>query len=230
MHRLTPSSPEIQAIPIAECFEHLVDIRTEPGLQFGAPPECPETTHDYTLMREGVYRRLCRAQTLLPDRIFIRLYEAYRSLEVQQMLFGQEQARVRQRQPELTEAEVFIEATRLVSAVQYPDGSNNVPPHSTGAAVDIELVDWAGCPLDFGMDIHRWTEVDPALCLTDADELTSTARDNRQLLRAVMSEAGFVNYPQEWWHFSYGDRFWAYATGHRQAIYGSVDRRVLSYL
>ncbi|MCV6612052.1 MAG: M15 family metallopeptidase [Amphritea sp.] len=230
MHRLTPSSPEILAVPIEECFEHLVDIRAKPGLQFGPPPECPETVHDYTLMREGVYMRLCRAQKLLPDGIFIRVYEAYRSLEVQQMLFGQEQARVRERQPELCEDDVFVEATRLVSAVQYPDGSNNIPPHNTGAAVDIELVNWAGHPLDFGMDIHRWTEVDPDLCLTDAQGLTQRARDNRQLLAAVMTEAGFVNYPEEWWHFSYGDRFWAYTTGHSHAIYGGIDQHVLSNL
>jgi hypothetical protein len=25
-----------------------------------------------------------------------------------------------------------------------------------------------------------------------------------------MQAHGFVNYPTEWWHFSYGDRYWAY--------------------
>ena len=35
----------------------------------------------------------------------------------------------------------------------------------------------------------------------------------------VLSAAGLVNYPTEWWHWSYGDRYWALATG--------ADRRAL---
>ena len=26
----------------------------------------------------------------------------------------------------------------------------------------------------------------------------------------VMTKAGFTNLPSEWWHYDYGDRFWAY--------------------
>jgi D-alanyl-D-alanine dipeptidase len=39
-----------------------------------------------------------------------------------------------------------------------------------------------------------------------------------------MSTAGFLNYPTEWWHFSYGDRYWALDTGEQTAIYGPRDR------
>jgi len=35
--------------------------------------------------------------------------------------------------------------------------------------------------------------------------------------------AGLVNYPTEWWHWSYGDRYWAMATGAPAAIYGPVS-------
>ena len=34
--------------------------------------------------------------------------------------------------------------------------------------------------------------------------------------------AGLVNYPTEWWHWSYGDRYWALMTGARAALYGPV--------
>ncbi|MCK6437211.1 MAG: hypothetical protein L6Q58_09590 [Rivicola pingtungensis] len=37
-----------------------------------------------------------------------------------------------------------------------------------------------------------------------------------------MAAAGLVNYPQEWWHFSYGDQYWACVTGCAQARYGMV--------
>jgi D-alanyl-D-alanine dipeptidase len=28
-----------------------------------------------------------------------------------------------------------------------------------------------------------------------------------------MCGAGFVNYPPEWWHWSYGDKYWAFISG-----------------
>lgn len=44
-------------------------------------------------------------------------------------------------------------------------------------------------------------------------------RDNRRLLCNTMAEAGFSNYPEEWWHFDFGNQFDMARTG-RQAIYG----------
>mgnify|MGYP001225741909 CR=1 FL=1 len=222
IERLTPSSPEVLAVSVQECGEALVDIRGLGSLKFGPPPESPATAADYTFMRQGIYQRLLQAQALLPEGISMQLYEAYRSLKVQEMLFADELERVRKRQSDISDADCFTEATRMVSAVAYPDGTLNIPPHNTGAAVDLLLLDENGQALDFGMDIYRWTEVDPDLCLTHAPGLSDEAVSNRQLLVDVMTRAGFVNYPQEWWHFSYGDRFWAYLSGHDHAIYGAV--------
>ena len=224
MDRLTPSSPQVQAMPVKECDEPLVDIAKASDLQFGPPPECPETAPHYRFVRQSILKRLQHAQSLLPDGIYLRLYEGYRSLQVQQLLFDQEYARVKQRQPELSDAQAYRETTRLVSAVQRPDGSRNVPPHATGAAVDVELVDVNGQVLDFGMEIADWSTVDPALCLIEAGGLSARARYHRQMLQDVMECAGFVNYAEEWWHFSYGDQLWAYVTGNPAAIYGVIDR------
>ena len=41
------------------------------------------------------------------------------------------------------------------------------------------------------------------------------------LVRALR-HAGLVNYPTEWWHWSYGERYWAFATGAEHARYGPV--------
>jgi D-alanyl-D-alanine dipeptidase len=46
---------------------------------------------------------------------------------------------------------------------------------------------------------------------------------NRQMLIDIMSEAGFSNYPGEWWHWSYGDSAWAVRVGAENAPYGAVD-------
>lgn len=39
----------------------------------------------------------------------------------------------------------------------------------------------------------------------------------------ALETVGFVNYPAEYWHWSYGDRYWAYHVGHEFALYGIVN-------
>ena len=39
----------------------------------------------------------------------------------------------------------------------------------------------------------------------------------------ALGGAGMVNYPTEWWHWSYGDRYWALITGAPRTRYGPVD-------
>ena len=36
-----------------------------------------------------------------------------------------------------------------------------------------------------------------------------------------MEEQSFVNYQYEWWHYSYGDKYWGYMKK-KDAVYGSV--------
>lgn len=49
------------------------------------------------------------------------------------------------------------------------------------------------------------------------------AQKNRRLLFWAMSEAGFVNNPTEWWHYSWGDQMWAKLTGGGRAHYGACE-------
>ena len=53
-------------------------------------------------------------------------------------------------------------------------------------------------------------------------EISRAAKHNRKILIRVMRRAGFVNYPREWWHWSYGDKCWA-AVKKINSIYGIVD-------
>lgn len=47
--------------------------------------------------------------------------------------------------------------------------------------------------------------------------------DRRRLLAAVMTHAGFVQHPNEWWHFSWGDQLWAWLKGEPHAHYGRSE-------
>ncbi len=47
-------------------------------------------------------------------------------------------------------------------------------------------------------------------------------RNNRRLLYKIMNSVGFLNYPGEWWHFSYGDQEWAANKKQNAALFGEV--------
>lgn len=41
-----------------------------------------------------------------------------------------------------------------------------------------------------------------------------------------MTEEGFVNYPAEWWHFSYGDKMWAAYSYKKYAFYDIIPQEI----
>jgi D-alanyl-D-alanine dipeptidase len=101
------------------------------------------------------------------------------------------------------------------------------PPHSTGAAVDLTLADAAGQPLEMGGAIDAIGPVSEPdhYALAAREEPDSEAalwHGRRRLLAAVMQEVGFVQHPNEWWHFSYGDQLWAWRRGLDRAYYGRI--------
>ncbi|WP_298925977.1 M15 family metallopeptidase [uncultured Ramlibacter sp.] len=217
-----PTSSSLDRIPVVDCGDPLVDIRAEGGLLYGPPPECPATAPDYCWVRSQVYTRLLRVQEGLPAGLRLRLYEGLRSLAVQQQLFDEEQARVVQAHPGLTPQQVHERASLLIAPPRHWDGSPNLPPHSTGGAVDVELVGADGAVIDFGMQARDWVRVPAQFCETRHAALPAAAQANRLLLAQAMEGQGFVNYVREWWHYSYGDRYWAMRTGQPQAIFGPV--------
>jgi D-alanyl-D-alanine dipeptidase len=56
-----------------------------------------------------------------------------------------------------------------------------------------------------------------------ADNISDRARSHRDILSTALTAAGLVNYPTEWWHWSYGDRYWALKTGATVAHYGPKE-------
>ena len=217
------TDPKVLAIPIIECNDPLLDIKDFSELCYGEPPECELTKSCYTHLRKSVIEKLCQAQMDLPKTWRFRLYEGFRSLKVQQILFDQEFERVKTRNPKDSYENHFTETTRLVSPVTNIDGSANIPAHNTGGAVDIEIMNADGQLVEMGMTAKDWCCVDPDLCLTHSSLINENARKNRLLLLEVMQAHEFINYPTEWWHFSYGDRYWAYHQPIKQAIFGSAD-------
>ena len=100
-----------------------------------------------------------------------------------------------------------------------------IAPHSAGAAIDLTLCTASGAELDLGTPVNASPEESAGACHTGHPSISAEARRNRAMLASVLQGAGLVNYPTEWWHWSYGDRYWAMASGSISAIYGPVTRR-----
>ncbi len=169
-------------------------------------------------VRRTVARMLTDAAALLPDGLRLQIVEGYRPLEVQRQLFVAACDHLRVRHPEWSEEHLREAATAWVAA---PD-SDAPPPHVTGGAVDVTLVDAAGGAVDM-TGPAGWTE---ATAPTACPDIPDQARRNRAALCGALTAAGLTNYPGEWWHWSYGEPGWAVRTGHPIAVYGAVEAQM----
>ncbi|MBX9296378.1 M15 family metallopeptidase [Chromobacterium vaccinii] len=170
--------------------------------------------------RRAVAERLRDAASRLPDSLRLYIKEAYRPLARQRRSYDEHLARLRGLKPELDEAALLREASLYVAPPA-------VAPHPTGAALDVTLIDAAGAELDMGCPFNADSEESGGACYTDSPGISEPARANRRILSQAMRDAGFVNYPSEWWHWSYGDRYWAAVSGAPAALYAAVDESLL---
>ena len=216
------SDPKVLSIPVHENNDAWVDLRAQKTIVIGPSLEILNN-QDYTYLRKMVYEKLKLAQSKLPKGYHFCLYEGYRSLALQKMLFDKQYHNVKTRHPDWKEKDIFMETTKLVSPVINPDNTPNIPPHSTGAAIDVYLIDDKGEVIDMGIHPKDWMlDNDGHLSETVSSAISDTAKQNRNVMNKALIAAGFVNYPTEYWHWSYRDRYWAYVKKHNYAIYGNT--------
>ena len=219
-------------IPIIECNEPLVKIPTEEFVV--------ETPHAYMklganynqyspyYLRQTVLNNLLTAQNhlqLIHPHWHILVFDAYRPIAVQQFMvdytFAEALKNIGIAKENLTqeqENQLWLEVYDLWAEPSLDE--NTPPPHSTGSAVDISLVDDAGNVLDMGSMIDEMSD------RSYPEYYAHTNLDyhhRRELLHNIMLKAGFQRNPREWWHFSYGDQMWAWLSNHPHAHYGRVE-------
>ncbi|MBW9213277.1 M15 family metallopeptidase [Mumia sp. zg.B53] len=204
--------PRVAEVPAEDCGEKLVDSRE---LSLATDPDENPQNPLYFLLRASVAERLLKAEEQLPTGIRLLLVEGYRPYEQQAFYFNRRKQRLMDAEPELSESGAHMAASEFVSP---PD----IAPHVSGAAVDLTLIDAQRMRLDMGTAIDARPEDCDQACYFAAKNISQEARQNRHVLASAMHAAGFVNYPTEWWHWSYGDRYWALLTGRSQAIYGAA--------
>lgn len=231
--------PSMKCIPIIESHEPLIDIDAiqnkrismlpNPDSAF-ASPDCNSGLPSASKIRKAVLRNLERMLQELdrlaplfgyePEQIDIKVFEGLRDIVTQEMLFNNKAQEIKMANPLMSDDEVFSETCKWVSPV-----INNVPVHSTGAAIDIRL--WNNKTnqfLDMGKFGVIWGKNTHAP--TFSAELSAEQKNNRLLMICAATQAGLINYSYEFWHYSSGDRYASYWTQPEQeriAIYGSIQ-------
>lgn len=215
-----------QQIAINECGEALVPIPVEifafesphPYQKLGAPYQNSKADSPYYL-RQGVIDSLIVAQKQLqqdyPDWQIL-IFDAYRPVEVQQFMVDFTFAEIAKDQGcELPVSEekkqLILEQVYKFWAVPSLDRATP-PPHSTGGALDVTLVDRQNGQIDMGSPIDEISERSYPDYFASSNELSEQAfHCRRKILKDAMVGAGFRQHPNEWWHFSLGDQMWAWS-------------------
>ncbi|WP_327388727.1 M15 family metallopeptidase [Streptomyces sp. NBC_01207] len=205
------SDPRVAAIPVVDNGEPLADVRG--GGKLLLDDRRSDPAYAFAHLRSGVLDRLLQAQLLLPEGLRLLVVEGFRPPALQQRYFEEYAAELRAAHVDWPAEELRAQTSRYVSP---PD----IAPHSAGAAVDLTLVTSDGTELDMGTRVNASPEESRGRCYTLADGLTHLTRLHRATLNRALTAAGLVNYPTEWWHWSFGDRYWALMTGKPAALYG----------
>lgn len=191
----------IRNVKIMECKEPLISLPIENQKIYG---------------RKSVIEKITEIDNILEKQGYkIHIFEIYRDADAQKNLRLQEYSKMKKENPNYSEAELEMALNKRVANIK----NNDVGGHQTGGAVDLTIRRKNGEKLDMGTEYLEFNGKTKTFC----KDLTQEQQNNRTLLLKAMKTADFVNYPNEWWHFSYGDRMWAAYNFKREAIYGNVE-------
>lgn len=217
-------------IPIVECTEPLVLldeinparilITSEYFNQniIGAIERC--------YLRETAANLLSTAADELPHGWKLVIYDGWRPLTVQKSIFDEYYMRLKQQFPSKKHSEVLALTKRYVSLPS--DNPLKPSPHNTGGAIDLSIRDSTGTDLDMGSFFDDFSDCAFTSHFEfDLQEANISSEShikliNRRILYNLMTSVGFTNYPEEWWHFDYGNQFWAKLTN-QSAIFGATS-------
>lgn len=174
-------------------------------------------------MRESVCNMLNEASSLLPEGYRFKIFDAWRPFQVQKYLYEKYFETLMQKERfKNNPLETRIEVEKYLS---FPNENPKYPfVHSTGGAIDLTIVDGNNEDLDMGTRFDDFCEESStAYFELFTDSKYNEIKNNRRMLYNVMCSVGFTNLPNEWWHFDYGDNFWAVMTKSKAFYLGKLD-------
>ena len=197
-------------VHVHENFDPLVDFLPHKHIIFNK-----ETLEEPVLIRKNVLFKIYKIADKLPQGVNLKIYKVFRSRIKMSEAFEAVINEVTADKPEIGRHEAM-----KLAKFKTDDPKGSLGGHETGGAVDVALCDDNGVDFDYGTKFHEYNDS----TFTYSRHVTKAQRKNRKKLVKLMKKQDFVNFPGEWWHFSYGDRMWAAYKGKRNGgIYGSAE-------
>ena len=212
-------------IAIPNCFKF---ISPHPYYDLGAPYK---GKGNIWKLRKEVVKRLIKVKDYLKLKnksFYLLIYDSWRPIEVQEFMFNRAfstECKKLDLDPSVKNMERYPLVKQKVEKFwAYPSLDESCPPpHSTGGALDITLADKYGNIIDMGSDIDQMDEKSkPDFYKNFKNEQALIWNNRRNLLKEIMIKYEFVQHPNEWWHFSYGDQLWAWKNKKPNALYGKI--------
>jgi len=204
-------------VRIEECGESLVPLpgALDPRISFSLVElNVPVAAEERLLLRVSVAEMLNAAQRALPAPYRLVVRDAFRSAAMVWRLHHDYVERMKEADPALDDETADIKVRNFLAMPDDP-----VPPgHMTGAALDVVLAGEDGELLPMKGDASMFSREE--LMATFNPDLPPAIQQLRQVLYDAMTGVGFHNYSREYWHYSYGDAYWAVRRQEKLAIYG----------
>lgn len=199
-------------VPIKECGESMVSL-TDVASQY-AGVQIHYSASVKPFFRVSVAHALYKAAQILGSQGYVlQLFDGYRSVNTQKKKFFQYVYKLQQQHPTMNKYTLYKHANIFIAGIPI------LAAHTSGAAVDVGIVDAHGKLLDMGTKYYTGSYKSK----TVYSGIPKAVLHNRMLLCNVMQNVGFTNYPFEWWHYSLGDVCAAYCSHAPNAIYGPVE-------
>ena len=157
----------------------VVDLRYATSNNFTGAP-LPGYLANRAYLRREAAAALARVQrSLLPQGLGIKIFDAYRPVRATLAMVDWTE---RVNRPDLLKDGYIASRSR----------------HNLGLAIDLTLIELAT-----RRELEMGTPFDTFSAAAHTANASGEAAANRQILKSAMEREGFVNYDQEWWHFSF---------------------------
>jgi D-alanyl-D-alanine dipeptidase len=114
-------------------------------------------------------------KTFMKKGYKIKIFDCYRPLDIQKKMW------------------------KIVSNPEYVANPAKGSIHNRGGAVDITLVDSNGKELEMGTPFDFFGKE----ASHNYADLSQEVKENRMLLKKIMTEANFNSFDSEWWHYNF---------------------------
>ncbi len=169
--------------------------------------------HKHTLHQLDIAKDALEKVSTPEKKYELLIWDAYRTKDTQRHIYTKYANEIRANK-KISFDEAYPKAAAFVNS---PD---DVFPHGTGGTVDLTL-SINGVPANMGTSFDEFVEQshkDWYLNHRPTNEAENEADTNREILRSAMEQAGFYGLDSEWWHYEWGTKLWAKATGQKATL------------